>query len=477
MRDSNAPWTRWWYDIPLKDFVKDKEQSTKSDIFYMLNRLMSMFKYEGLPETIPKKFFDYYLFVNGHGFITDVKDDLYIFVGGLGGEPDPYYRPTIYTVANPALNLSKTYKIGEDGILMRNDTMMYGLLPMLSKYCSLLAENLVTMRTADIMLRVLALITAPDDKSREAADIYLKNIVDGKLGSISENRFLDGIRMQNPPSNNGSYLTQFIELHQYLVGSFYNEVGLNANYNMKREALSESETGLNDDSLMPLCEDMLRCRREDIQKVNNLFGTSIEVDFDSSWLENTIERLLSLKQQASEASSQLDNPAPMEAGMENVGLEDADMEGVGNQGANGNEDDRMEESGRKEGTEEDGTEDSGGEEDGTPEDDNGSNDESNSEEQSNEEEGTDDSDEHDESTGGDEGDESEQGDSEEESNNENGEVDETIEDSIEAPGVEVNVEVNFMNPPEDGEEDETEDGIEDGKEESTDDAETGKTED
>lgn len=471
------------------EYVTDKNKSSASIINYMLARLQKMFKYSGLPDSIPRQYLENYLLVNGSCIIAKDKknqsdESIYAFVGSAGGEPDIYYRPTKYMVANPSLNFSAEYYISDtdpnhepDAILIRNDTMWQGLYPMMARYAALISENLLTLRTADIMLRVLALITAPDDKSREAADIFLKNIVDGKLGSISENRFLDGIRMQNPPSNNGSYLTQFIELHQYLVGSFYNEVGLNANYNMKREALSESETGLNDDSLMPLCEDMLRCRREDMERVNNMFGTSIEVDFDSSWLENTIERLLSIKQQASEASSQLDNPAPMEAGMESVGLEDASMEGVGNQGASGNKEpgstgeDSMEESG---GSEEGNTEESGGEEDGKEEDNNGSDDESNSEERPSEEKGSNDSDEHDKDSEGDEGDESEQGDSEEESNNENGEVD--VTESVEVPGVEVNVEVNFMNPPEDGAEDSTDDSTEDGKEED-DGKEDGETED
>lgn len=339
MRDSNAPWTRWWYDIPLKDFVKDKEQSTKSDIFYMLNRLMSMFKYEGLPETIPKKFFDYYLFVNGHGFITDVKDDLYIFVGGLGGEPDPYYRPTIYTVANPALNLSKMYKIGEDGILMRNDTMMYGILPLLSKYCSLLAENLVTMRVADIMLRVIALLSAPDDATKKACDVFLADIEKGELGSIAENRFLDGIKMQSPPSNNGSYLTQFIELHQYLKGSLYNELGLNANFNMKREALGAGESGLNADILFPLVDDMLANRQECLDEVNKMFGTNITVEFNSTWVDNKREaeaELQNLENQASQLATEEqeggeneDEPEESEEGTDpNKGTDNADDQPV-----------------------------------------------------------------------------------------------------------------------------------------------------
>lgn len=323
------------------EYVTDKSKSSESIICYMLARLQKMFKYEGLPDSIPRQYLENYLLVNGHCVIgKDLRhpedENIYAFVGAAGGEPDIYYRPTRYMVANPALQTSNQYYISEtdpnhepNAVLVRNDTMWQGLYPMMARYASLIAENLLTIRTADVMLRVLALITAPDDSSRLAADQFLKDITEGHLASIGENRFLDGIRMQNPPSNNGSYLTQFIELHQYLVGSFYNEVGLNANYNMKREALSESETGLNDDSLMPLCEDMLRCRQEDMDKVNAMFGTSIQVSLDSSWLENEIERLLSLRQQATEASSQLDNTAPLEAGLGEVSIEGASMEGAG----------------------------------------------------------------------------------------------------------------------------------------------------
>ena len=329
------------------EYVTDKSKSAESIICYMLARLQKMFKYEGLPDSIPRQYLENYLLVNGHCVIgRDLRhpedENIYAFVGAAGGEPDIYYRPTRYMVANPSLQTSNQYYISEtdpnhepNAVLVRNDTMWQGLYPMMARYAALISENLLTIRTADVMLRVLALITAPDDSSRLAADQFLKDITEGHLASIAENRFLDGIRMQNPPSNNGSYLTQFIELHQYLVGSFYNEVGLNANYNMKREALSESETGLNDDSLMPLCEDMLRCRQEDMDRVNAMFGTSIQVSLDSSWLENEIERLLSIRQQASEASSQLDNTAPLEAGLGEVSIEEASQLGAGMEDAGG----------------------------------------------------------------------------------------------------------------------------------------------
>ena len=333
------------------EYVTDKSKSSESIICYMLSRLQKMFRYENLPDSIPRQYLENYLLVNGSCIIAkDLQhpedDNIYAFVGSAGGEPDIYYRPTIYMVANPALQTSNQYYISTtdpnhepDAVLIRNDTMWQGLYPMMARYASLIAENLLTIRTADVMLRVLALITAPDDTSRLAADQFLKDITEGHLASIAENRFLDGIRMQNPPSNNGSYLTQFIELHQYLVGSFYNEVGLNANYNMKREALSESETGLNDDSLMPLCEDMLRCRQEDMARVNAMFGTNIQVYLDSSWIENEIERILSLRSQAQEASSQLENPAPLETGMEDISIEGASQLEFGMEDAGGKMDD------------------------------------------------------------------------------------------------------------------------------------------
>ena len=284
-------------------YVVDKEKSCDTFINYMNIRLQKMFHYEGLPDTIPKEMLEYYLLNNGTCFVTEVDGKLYAFCGSFGGQPDPYYRPTTYVIANPALNFSKQCNLETDGILVRNDTLWVGLYPLMARYATLMAENMLTIRTADIMLRIMALLSAPDDRSKAAADEYLKKLEKGELAAIGENRFFDeGIKMQSPPSNNGSYLTQFIELHQYLTGTFYNEVGLNANFNMKRESIGEGESSLNEDSLLPLTDEMLKCRKEDIDKINKKYGTNITVEFDSSWANNRKEIDLSLKVLEKEAS-------------------------------------------------------------------------------------------------------------------------------------------------------------------------------
>lgn len=287
------------------DYVVDKRKSAQTYMTNMLIRLQKMFQYKGLPDTIPREMLEDYLLRGGSCYVTKVEGNLYAFQGTFGGEPDPYYRPTLYIIANPALRFNKTLNLWEDGVLVRNNSLWQSIVPLLSRYAAMLAENLLTIRVADIMLRVTSLITAPNDATRIAGDEYLRKLEKGELGVIAENRFLDGIKMQSPPSNNGSYLTQFIELQQYLKASFYHEIGLDANYNMKREAIGDSESALNRDSLLPLCEDMLRCRQEDVDRINSMYGTSISVDFDSAWYQNVIENELELIAKRNESISRL----------------------------------------------------------------------------------------------------------------------------------------------------------------------------
>lgn len=303
-------------EIPgnFERYVKDKKQSANAYYRYFLTRLTRMFEYKGLPDTIPHQILDRYLFINGIALITEVEGELYCFYGNAGGEQDVYYRPSKFIVSNPHLkshgelftaNVPIFPTCHDDdggqprsdikGVLIRNDTEWLGLNPLLSRYSFLLAENTLTLRTADVMLRITALLTAPSDKERAAALEYLKTIENGNLGVIGESAFNDGVKMQSPPSNNGSYLTQFIEYQQYLKGSFFNELGLAANYNMKREAIGRGESTLDSDALLPLCDDMLLCRRQDLAKVNEMFGTNIEVSLSSAWLENEIERYAELK--------------------------------------------------------------------------------------------------------------------------------------------------------------------------------------
>lgn len=302
---------KYFTDFNPVDYILDKDLAIQSFIKYNLDRTQSMFEYKGLPDTIPEQVFERMLQKNGSVFVTKVDGKLYAFVGGEGGEPDVYYRPTIYTVANPALELSNDYVIDKDGILVANDTYKWGLIPMLSKYGALLVENEISLRSIIIYLRIVALISASDDKTKASADVFLEKIVKGDLSVIAESPFFDGIKVQTLGNSTTSYIQQFIELEQYLKGSLYNELGLNANYNMKRESLTKNETALNEDFLMPLCDDMLNCRKIGCDKINEMFGTEISVEYSSTWKKRSTLDVIEMQAILNETmgtqpSSQLD---------------------------------------------------------------------------------------------------------------------------------------------------------------------------
>lgn len=276
-------------DRNLYDLTSKKTLNTDY-ISYMTNRCLAMFQWEGLPDTIPQRIIELYLICRGYAAVCPYNDDLYVFFGGLGGEPDVYYMPTIFTVANPALNYNANLKIDKECIVINNDSLYMGLIPLFRRYASLLSENVVSLRVAMINSRILNLISSGDDRTTKSAKAFLKEIEDGKLGLISSNEFLEGIK-STPYGSDGHYntITSLIELHQYYKASWYNELGLNANYNMKRESISRGESQLNNDALLPLVDDMLNCRKKAAEKINDMFGTSISVDFASSWKDNIEE--------------------------------------------------------------------------------------------------------------------------------------------------------------------------------------------
>ena len=296
----------FWYPALHSKYDQDKplpkDLVFNSYIKYYLARCQSMFKYDGLPDTIPAKWLEHYLFVNGQCVFIKNGEDLIVTTGGMGGDPDIYYIPTKYIVSNPYVNeeARKTYTIGEDCVLIRNDTYSQGLIPLLTRYCSQLTENDLTMQTADILSRAMLTITATDTQTKESVEKWLLDLRKGKLSAIGELPSMVGNQDRTvnitPFQAVAGTITDLIEYHQYLKASLYNELGLNANYNMKRESINSNESQLNDDMLHPLIDDMLARRREALEEVNKMFGTNITVEFNGAWLTNEKEEELALEQ-------------------------------------------------------------------------------------------------------------------------------------------------------------------------------------
>ena len=266
----------------LYDF-RDKEQCVREYTMQFLRRTERMFEYEGLPETIPAEFLELYLQYNGYVGIFQTSGNLYASFGGLGGELDAYYQPTKFVVANPYLKYNATLEINKDCIVIRNDVFMQGLLPIINRYSTALVENDISMDMVSKNLRRPVFITAPTAILRKSAEKVIEDIIAGKESVAADSSFLEGIKVFPTQQSHGNGITDLIEYHQYLRGGLYNEIGLNANYNMKREKLNDGETALNQDSLLPLIDEMLFEREKGLERVNAMFGTNITVRLSEIW--------------------------------------------------------------------------------------------------------------------------------------------------------------------------------------------------
>lgn len=325
----------YWDDKPCFKLY-DKRMRTRDQVLYMLDRSQQIFVWEKLPDTIPSYNLEQLFQLHGNVCITEVievpegrgKPGLRAFFGGLGGELDDYYQPTIYTVSNPYLHFNKELKIGVDCVRARNDHYGIGLLPLFMKYGAMLNENEISMNMLSICYRINELISADDDRTYESAKAYLNDIIDGKFGVISSSEFFDGIRNDKTTSS-GNKITDLIEYEQYLKASWYNEIGLNSNYNMKRERIVSAEAELTDDALIPLVDNMLSWRLKACEDIKEMYGDRYDLD----GLTVKLNAIWDLDRMYSGMLPETENETPEDVGngndndnvVDNVGDIDGDM--------------------------------------------------------------------------------------------------------------------------------------------------------
>jgi hypothetical protein len=263
--------------------VKDKDTALFTFMQRVLCMTSKMFEYTGTPETVPPVELEKILQTSGNVGIAEVDGNLYALQGSRGGECNAYGYGKDYIVANPWLKLNKTFKIDEDIVVINNTPFADSLLPIIGKYGVLYTDATITLNLASILTRITMLISASDDKTKQSAELFLQKILNGDFSVIGENAFFKGVNLQTPPTQGNQQIGQLIELLQYYKASMFNDLGLNANYNMKRERLNTQEVSMNIDALMPFVDSMLKERVEGVKRVNEMFGTDITVTLGSSW--------------------------------------------------------------------------------------------------------------------------------------------------------------------------------------------------
>lgn len=252
---------------------------------WLLNKVCSCFVINGLPDTINQTYLKNELILSGMCCVTDFGGKLYACTGSLGGQPDEYYIPTVFVIANPILG-SKQVKRGEDGVVIFNTSVdeLYtgcfaaGLYQYINQTATLLADNIVSINANQINSRVCAFFVADSKAKALAGEVVLKKMYAGQPYQILEADLVEKINV-NPIStaSTSSNITELVELNNYIISNFMQSIGIKANNDRKRERMITDEINSQNDYLGFSVLEVLASWQKGFDAVNEMYGTEISV--------------------------------------------------------------------------------------------------------------------------------------------------------------------------------------------------------
>lgn len=248
--------------------------------------------------TINKNYLKSTLLLDGDICITDFNGKLYAVTGNLGGEPDEYYVPVVYTVANPILGSKMVYRKDwrenkQSGVVIFNsdiDSLGWdvgpsrGLFDLIHQTATLLADNIVSINCQQINSRVHVFFTVEDgdgENKAEAGAETLRKMYSGRPYQVLKEDLFGSIKV-NPVSSSSvaNNITQLVELNNYIISNFFQAIGIKANNIMKKERLITAEIDEQNDYVALSLLECITSWEKGLKEVNDLYGTDLSVELN-----------------------------------------------------------------------------------------------------------------------------------------------------------------------------------------------------
>ena len=258
----------------------DKKQINKAVRDYLFDTAMTMFKYDGLPDNVRPEDLERMLLENGELIFTKWQDEFYIFQFTGAGKQNYLGEWDSYQVNNPYVNCNAVFT-DKDAVRIRNTDNSVSLSGLLDMYSELLSESYITLNMSDVNARLNFLISAGDNATKASAELFLKQVYDGKQGIIGSQPLLESLSV-NPLAEHRDFQS-VIELNKFYYSDFFQKIGLTNLYNNIHDRISATETEFTATSIYPFVDNMKKNREAAVEKINKLFGLDVSVEFTSSW--------------------------------------------------------------------------------------------------------------------------------------------------------------------------------------------------
>lgn len=278
---------------------------------WLLNKVLQVIVIKGLDDTkINGNYLKSQLILDGNICITDFEAGVnheagvYAVRGDLGGEPDEYYIPTVYTCSNPILGSKQVYRKDwngnkKNGVVIFNTDVdniwcggwNNGLYDLISQTATLLADNIVSINCQQINSRVQVFFTADGEPQAVAGEAVLRKMYAGAPYQVLRSDLVDKLTV-NPISGTGvaNNITQLVELQNFIVANFFQSIGVKSNNVMKRERLITAEIDEQNDYVAISLLEMIASWQKGFNEVNELYSTNIQCELNPVLLREIAEQ-------------------------------------------------------------------------------------------------------------------------------------------------------------------------------------------
>ena len=260
---------------------------------WLLNKTASCFYIKNLPDTMDEFYIKSTLLVDGDVGVTDFNDKIYAVNGAPAGQPDEYYVPTQYTVANPILG-SKIFTRGVDGVVIYNTALdKYvpgGLFGLIDQTATLLADNVISINCNQINSRVAAIFTADSDAQAIAGEAILKKMYTGAPYQVVRSDIIEKIGV-NPIATSAisQNITELVELNNYIIANYFQSIGIKSNDIRKKAHILEDEINSQNNYLQISILEILTSWQKGFDEANKLYNTDIQVELNPALIDTLLD--------------------------------------------------------------------------------------------------------------------------------------------------------------------------------------------
>ena len=265
--------------------VADVKNGFRYWFWKLLNICISMFEYANLPPMLPQREIELNLILTNHCVVfQDRLNQLITASTNIYGY-DVYYNPTNAVYANPNLDYKKL-SIGLNCEIIYNnnlkDNVNYipsdgSLKTFIFRYARMLADIESTINIYTVNARLTSYPVASNDKIANSLKSFFRKIKSGKQAVVSDDAIIESFRNVdiNRTGVNDS-INDWLVARDKILEMFYRDIGVKM-YNPKRAQVNSEEVEANDQLLLISKDDMLKERKDGLDRVNDMFGTNITV--------------------------------------------------------------------------------------------------------------------------------------------------------------------------------------------------------